>query len=171
MTGRKPANSPRPRQEQTGEVNAGTGIRTYGDDSKDAVLIVRAGDSYAHGLLARVFALHRSPLSDLVKPPVLPAEAVGDCVIEEAGVTMTVGPVDAQEWNRGQRLFGVNLTCGWDATPPRWKSLASQKGYVVAMLVTEQEYRAATIASDEQRESDGWTLPSSPVLKLETVIR
>lgn len=171
MTNERPRHStPGIRVQQGSEARAGCGVHVQDDGSHAAALFVRAGDDEVLEALSRAFTLHRAPSVRLAEGAPESDETVGDCVIRDDGITMTLGAVDPAAWNRGRGMLGLNLTLTWGRTPQVWRDVAEETGCVLACLVTEEQYQAAVTMVGGARLVDVSVIPAAPVLKLETVI-
>lgn len=127
-------------------------LRLYGARS-GAILLMTSADQNVADALEVVFDSHRPKVVDPETELDWDAEDVGDCVIGENGVVLTIVGSGG--------FMGARFEAAWGRTPERWKANARMNGCAWLGLVSVQEY--------QRLMARGWgeTIPPLALLKLE----
>lgn len=129
-------------------------IRVY-EGAPEAILLLIAGDADAHQGLTRVFALHDAPVVDLERELPDLGQSIGDCVIGDDGILMTMNGI-------GRYLMGVRLQVTWGRTEPFWRETAMGQGRVWVGLLPHPIHAMGPAFRNQG-------IPEIPVLKLEAL--
>lgn len=155
----------RMRVQQSSEVRGRNALRFYDDGAQAAIVLVRAGDEESLTALAKVFGEHRALTVDLERAVPDSDRTVGDCVIRDDGVLLTMTGV-------GRSIMGLSMNLGWGKTSHSWRSVALKTGHVWIGLISEKSYQEAFSGDAltlDNAHPGAPRIPPLPVLKLEVV--
>ncbi len=132
---------------ETGRSTACNAVRSYADGSRAAIVIMSPSDSWTAAQMTTAFGLRGAVDSDLEwTAPQHHLDTVGDCVVREDGVLLTV--------EGGGAFLGMRFETHWGPTDPSWLEAARGEGCVWVCI--------------GPNPVDG-VVPPGPALKLEAV--
>lgn len=126
--------------------------RGYGEDRTGALLLITSEDPRTFETLETVFGIHQAPRTMPEFDLPWDLDDVGDCIILESGVILTVE-------GKGGTFMGLRFETDWDATDEGWRREAERNACTWLALTPFEDYRRLDASPDT-------LIPEVSVLKL-----